>query len=86
MEQETLVFDDQCINKNKFNICDLPISIDKVNFEKIVLSNKEPYDKGPCKYIIGYKINLGIMLLCIKISKINVYAKYSDINNIDMNF
>ena len=67
-------------------MCELPINIDKVDIKKIVLSNKEPYgNKGSCKYIIGYKINAGIIPLCIKISKVNVYAKYFNKNNIYMN-
>ena len=33
---QTLTFADQCVNKNKFNICELPTSIDKVNIEKII--------------------------------------------------
>ena len=34
--EQTLTFADQCVNKNKFNICELPTSIDKVNIEKII--------------------------------------------------
>ena len=50
--EQTLTFGDQCINKNKFHMCKLPISIDKINIEKRTLFNKELY-----KYIIGYKKN-----------------------------
>ena len=83
MEQKLMIFDDQCINENKFEMCHLPINIEKVNIQKLVFSNKEPYDKVSCKYIIGYKINVVAMIICI--SKVDVYAKYSDTNNIDMN-
>ena len=38
--EQTLAFGDQYINKNKLNMCELSININKVNIEKIVLSNK----------------------------------------------
>ena len=78
--EQTLTFYNQCINKNKLNMCELPININKVNTEKIVLFNKELY-----KYIIGYKINDNIIPLCVKLSKINAYSKYYN-DNLYMNF
>ena len=38
--EQTLTFGEDCANKNKFHICELTISTDKVNITKIVLSNK----------------------------------------------
>ena len=45
MEQNVLVFDKQCINKNAFHKNKRPISIDKVEIKRIVLSKKDSYGK-----------------------------------------
>ena len=39
--EKAFTFGGKCIVKTKFHMCELPISIDKLNIEKIVLSNKE---------------------------------------------
>ena len=54
MEQKTLVFGKQCINKNAFHKNERPIGIDKVDIRRIVLPKKDSYGKkGSFKYFIG---------------------------------
>ena len=58
-------------------ICEKPIPIDKVEIKLIVLYKKDSYgNKGAFKYFIGYKSNVGIIPLYIKLPKMNAYAKY----------
>ena len=45
MEQKHFIFDKQFINKNAFHKNKRPITIDKVETRRIVLSKKDPYDK-----------------------------------------
>ena len=40
MEQEALILGKQCINKTAFHKNKIPISIDKVDIRRIVLSEK----------------------------------------------
>ena len=41
MEQKVLISGEDCINKNKFQIYETSINIDKVDIKRIVLSNEE---------------------------------------------
>ena len=41
MEEKAFMFGKKCINKNIFHINKRPISIDKVDIRRIVLSNKD---------------------------------------------
>ena len=80
-----MIFYKECIIKNLFHKCKSPISIDKVDIKKIVLSSKESYgNKGVFKYFIGYISNAGIVPLYIKLPQMN--AKYFDSNNKYMKF
>ena len=45
MEKEVLMFDKKCIDKNVFHKNKRPISTDKVDIKRIVLSKKDFYDK-----------------------------------------
>ena len=52
MEQKALIFGENCINKNAFHKNGKPISIDKVDIRRIVLSSKYSYgDKDSFKYL-----------------------------------
>ena len=51
-------------NISKNNIA--PISIDNIDINRIVVSNKLPFDKQDFKYFIGYKANLIMNLYIIK--------------------
>ena len=47
--------DDTETEKYKFHQYKRPISIDNIDFNKIVVSNKTSFDKKDFKYFIGYK-------------------------------
>ena len=88
MEQNTLIFGEDCINKNAFHKNKRPINIDEVDIKRIVLSSKHSYgNRDSFKYFIGY-IDIGNILpapLCIKLPQMNGYTKYFDNNNKYMN-
>ena len=76
MEQKTLVFGDQYINKNAFHENKRSISINEVKIERIVLSKKDLYGKkGSSKYSIGYihEGNVFPVSLCIKLPQMSEY-------------
>ena len=55
MEPNTLIFDKHCIVKNILNRCKEPITINKVDIKRILLSKKDLYgNKGAFKYFVGY--------------------------------
>ena len=83
MEQKALIFDRQCINKNAFQKHKRPITIDKVEITKIVLSKKDSYGKkGSLKYFIGHtnENDAFPVPLCIKLPQMNRYVKYFNHN------
>ena len=81
MEQRVLNFGRECLNKNAFHENKKPISIDKVEIRKIVLSKIDSY--GSFEYFIGYisETNALPIPLCIKLPQMNGHAKYFDSNN-----
>ena len=76
-----LIFGEECIIKNKFNLYEKSINIDKLHIKRVVLVNRESHgNKGSNKYFIGY-IHKGNSLpspLCIKFPQMNAYAIYFD--------
>ena len=77
MEQTTLIFDKEYINKNAFHRYKKPITINKAEIKKIVLPKKDSYgNKGAFKYFIGYISHTGFIPLCIRLPQMNVYTKY----------
>ena len=78
MEQKVLILDKQCVNKNWFYKNKIPISIDKVEIRRIVLSKKDSNSKrGSIKYFIGYinKTNVFPILLCTHFFQMYGYVK-----------
>ena len=55
MEKSITKFDDIQIPKQNFHHHKRPVSIKKVDNDKIVVSNKVPFGKKGFKYFIGYK-------------------------------
>ena len=77
MEKKFLILDKECINKNAFHRYKKPITTNKVEIKKLVLSKKYSYDnKGTFKYFIGYMSNAGITPLCIILPQMNGYVKH----------
>ena len=89
MKEKVLIFAEDYISKNAFHKNGKPISIDKVEIKRIVLSSKHSYgNKGPFKYFIGYinETNIFPVPLYMKLPQMNVYVKYFNNNNKYMNF
>ena len=57
MDKKIIKFHDTEIQKYKFHQYKIPILINNIDINKIVVSNKFPFDKQDFKYFIGYKNN-----------------------------
>ena len=70
------------IIKSFFHKNKKPINISEVDFEEIVLSHKESYDKNSFKYFIGYRYrhkgNAFPSPLRVKLRQMNAYEKFFD--------
>ena len=55
MDKKIIKFDDTEIEIHKFHQYERPISIDNINANKIIVSNKISFGKNDFKYFIGYK-------------------------------
>ena len=55
MDKKIIKFDDTEIEKYKFHQCKRPISIDNINFNKIVVSVTISLGKNYFRYFIGFK-------------------------------
>ena len=83
MEQNVLIFGEQCFNKNTLHKNKIPFSINKVDDIRMVLSRKGLYGKkGSFKFFIGYIIetNAFPIPLYIKLLQMNGYIKYFNDN------
>ena len=78
MEKTVIKFGDIEIQKEKFHQNEGPILIKNVDTDKIVVSNKVPFDKKRFKYFIGYKDAKKIKALCIFLPKMTAYRKDFD--------
>ena len=66
------------IQENKFHQYKSLISINNIDINKIVVSNKLPFDKQGFEYFIGYKDNKEIRPLCIFFPGMSIYKTYSN--------
>ena len=57
MDNKIIKFDDTEIQEYEFHQYKSPISINNIDINKIVVSNKFPFDEKDFKYFIGYKDN-----------------------------
>ena len=55
MDKKIIKFDDTEIEEFEFHQHKSPISINDINIDKIVVSDKLPFGKQDFKYFIGYK-------------------------------
>ena len=65
MEKNIIKFDNDEIEEYKFHQYKSPISINDIDINRIVASNKFPFGKQDFKYFIGYKDNKEIRPLWI---------------------
>ena len=57
MDKENIRFDDTEIEEYRFHQYKRPISINNIDINKMIASNKFLFDKQDFKYFIGYKNN-----------------------------
>ena len=71
MDKKIAKFDDTEIEKYNFQKHESPISIDNIDINKIVISNKVSFGKKEFKYFIRYKD--AKKLYCILLPKMSAY-------------
>ena len=77
IDKNIIKFDDTEIKEYKFHQIESPLSINDIDINKIVVSNKVLFGKEDFKYFIGYK-DPKIRPLCIFCSEMSIYKR--DIN------
>ena len=77
MDKNIIKFNDTEIHAYKFHQYKSPTSISNIDSNKILVSNKFPFDKQNFKYFIGYKDNKEIRPLCIFFLEMSIYKRYS---------
>ena len=65
MSEKTLKFDTIRVNKKEFHKSKQPISLDLVNVDQIVVSDKFKHNDDGFKYFIGYNEAEIVKPLCI---------------------
>ena len=86
MRPKTIKFGDKEINIKEFNSSKQAISLDSVNLDKIVVSNKWKISDATYKYLCGYLINDVIQPLCVILPQMNGNIKYFDDGIKNMSF
>ena len=79
-------FGNKEVNKKEFYSSKPAISIDSVDLNKIVVSNKWKINDTTCKYICGYLNNDTIQPLCVILPQMDGYIKYFDDGGKNMSF
>ena len=78
MDKRIINFDDRKIEEYKFHQYKSSISINQIDIDIIVVSNKFPFGKQVFIYLIDYKDNKKFKPLCIFFPETNVYKKDLD--------
>ena len=73
MDKKIIKFDHTEIEEYEFNQYKSPISINHIDINETVLSNKFTFGKQHLKYFIGYKCNKEIRPLCILFPEMGIY-------------
>ena len=86
MNTKNIYFDDKKIKKSDFYKNKKAFQIDNIDVNKILVSEKEPYDtKNALKYFIRYNDNDVIRPLCLRLPQMTGYAKKFN-ENVTMSF
>ena len=86
MSSRKIKFGDKEVDKKKFYSSKQAISLDSVDLNKIVLSNKRKINDTTYKYLCGYLNNDTIQPLCVILPQMNGYIKYFDDGGKNMSF
>ena len=86
MSSRKIKFGDKEVDKKEFYSSKQAISLDSVDLNKIVVSNKWKINDTTYKYLCGYLNNDTIQPLCVILPQINEYIKYFDDGGKNMSF
>ena len=79
-------FGDKEVDKKEFYSSKQAISLDSVDLDKIVVSNKWKINETTYKYLCGYLYNAVIQQLCVILPQMHGYIKYFDDGGKNMTF
>ena len=80
IDKKFIKFDDTEIEKCKFHQNKVAILKNDTDINKIVVSNKLPFDKQDFKYFIGHKDSKKVRPLCIFCPQMVIYKRNFDEN------
>ena len=86
MSSRKIKFEDKEVDKKEFYSSKQAISLDSVDLNKIVASNKWKINDTTYKYLCGYLNNDTIQQLCVILPLMNRNIKYFDDGGKDMSF
>ena len=78
MDKNIIKFDGPEIEEYEFHQYKSPISINNIDINKLVVSNKLTFGKQDFKYFIGYKDNKETRPLCIFFLEMSIYKIFFD--------
>ena len=86
MSLKKIKFGDKEVDKKEFHSSKQAISLDSVDLDKIVVSNKWKINETTYKYLCGYLDNDAIQPLCVTLPQMHGYIKYLDDGAKNMTF
>ena len=86
MSFKKIKFGNKEVDKKEFYSSKQAISLDSVDLDKIVVSNKWKINEKTYKYLCGYLNNDVIQPLCVILSQMHGYIKYFDDGGKNMTF
>ena len=86
MSLKKIKFGDKEVDKKEFYSSKQAISLDSVDLDKIVVSNKWKINETTYKYLCGYLNNHVIQPLCVILPQMHGYIKYFDDGGKNMTF
>ena len=86
MSFKKIKFGDKEVDKKEFYSSKQAISLDSVDLDKIVVSNKWKINETTYKYLCGYLNNDVIQPLCVILPQMHGYIKYFDDGGKNMTF
>ena len=86
MSLKKIKFEDKEADKKEFYSSKQAISLDSVDLDKIVVSNKWKINETTYKYLCGYLNNDVIQRLCVILPQMHGYIKYFDNGSENMTF
>ena len=86
MGLKKIKFGDKEVSKKEFYLSKQAISLDSVDLDKIVVSNKCKINETRYKYLCGYLNNDVIQSLCVILPQMDGYIKYFDNGGKNMTF